>query len=109
MAEKKKWSAGATKHEGKLHEALHVPKDEKIPAAKLHAAGKKGGKVGKEARLAETLKGLNPKHASLRASRRPPRSKLSPDLMRDGGRTSPADGSRLSPGRAGEYMGPMTQ
>jgi len=43
---------------GKLHEALHVPKDEKIPAAKLHAAAKKGGKIGKEARLAETLKGL---------------------------------------------------
>jgi hypothetical protein len=56
MAEKKKWIAGATKKEGKLHEALHVPKDEKIPAAK------KGGKVGKEARLAETLKGLNHKH-----------------------------------------------
>ena len=60
MAErKKKWIAGATRHEGKLHEALHVPKDEKIAAAKLHAAAKKGGKIGKEARLAETLKGLN--------------------------------------------------
>jgi hypothetical protein len=54
MAEKKKWIAGATKKKGALHEALHVPKDEKIPAAKLHAAGK-------EARLAETLKGLNHK------------------------------------------------
>jgi hypothetical protein len=63
MAEKKKWIAGATEKKGKLHEALHVPKDEKIPAAKLHAAAKKGGKVGKEARLAETLKGLNHKHS----------------------------------------------
>jgi len=57
MASTKKWIAGATKKKGKLHEALHVPKDEKIPAAKLHAAAKKGGKIGKEARLAETLKG----------------------------------------------------
>ena len=63
MASKKKWIAGATKKEGKLHEALHVPKDEKIPAGKLHAAAKKGGKIGKEARLAETLKGLNHKHS----------------------------------------------
>ena len=62
MASTKKWIAGATKHEGKLHEALHVPKDEKIPAGKLHAAAKKGGKIGKETRLAETLKGLNHKH-----------------------------------------------
>ncbi len=62
MAEKKKWIADATKHKGALHEALHVPKDEKIPASKLHAAARKGGKIGKEARLAETLKGLNHKH-----------------------------------------------
>ena len=60
MAEKKKkWIAGATKHKGALHEALHVPKDEKIPAAKLHAAEKRGGKVGREARLAETLSHLH--------------------------------------------------
>jgi hypothetical protein len=63
MASTKKWIAGATQKKGKLHAALHVPKDEKIPAAKLHAAAKKGGKIGKEARLAETLKGLNHKHS----------------------------------------------
>ncbi len=61
MAAKKKWIAGATKHKGALHEKLHVPKDEKIPASKLHAAEKKGGKLGKEARLAETLGHLNHK------------------------------------------------
>ncbi len=60
-AKKKKWIKGAIKHEGALHEALHVPKDEKIPASKLRAAEKKGGKVGREARLAETLKGMNHK------------------------------------------------
>ena len=59
----KKWIAGATEKKGKLHEALHVPKDKKIPAAKLHAAARKGGKIAKEARLAETLKGLNHKHS----------------------------------------------
>jgi hypothetical protein len=63
MAEKKKkWIKGAIKHPGALHEKLHVPKDEKIPESKLHAAAKKGGKLGKEARLAETLKGLNHHH-----------------------------------------------
>jgi hypothetical protein len=59
MASKKKWIKGAVKHPGALHEALHVPEDEKIPAAKLRAAEKKGGKVGREARLAETLGRLN--------------------------------------------------
>lgn len=61
MAEKKKWIAGATKHKGALHEALGVPKDEKIPKAKLHAAEKKGGKIGREARLAENLSHLHHK------------------------------------------------
>ena len=63
MAEKKKWIAGATKHKGALHEALHVPKDEKIPKSKLDAAEKKGGKVGREARLAETLSHVNHKRS----------------------------------------------
>ena len=54
----KNWIAGATKNKGALHKNLGVPQDEKIPAKKLAAAAKKSGKVGKEARLAETLKGL---------------------------------------------------
>jgi hypothetical protein len=62
MAEKKKWIKGAIKHPGALHKALHVPQDEKIPDSKLKAAEKKGGKIGREARLAETLKGLNHHH-----------------------------------------------
>jgi len=41
---------------GNLHKALGVPEGKKIPAAKLDEAAKKKGKVGKEARLAETLK-----------------------------------------------------
>ena len=57
----KNWIAGATKNKGALHKNLGVPAGEKIPAAKLKAAAAKGGKVGKEARLAETLKGLKKK------------------------------------------------
>ncbi len=63
MAEKRKWIAGATRKKGALHKALHVPEGEKIPESKLKAAEKKGGKVGKEARLAETLKGLGHHHS----------------------------------------------
>lgn len=46
---------------GKLHRALKVPEGKKIPESKLEAAEKRGGKVGKEARLAKTLKGLHKK------------------------------------------------
>ena len=53
-----KWIKGAIKKPGALHEQLGVPKGEKIPAKKLAAAAKKPGKLGKRARLAETLKGL---------------------------------------------------
>jgi hypothetical protein len=55
----KKWIQKAIKHPGALHEELHVPKGKKIPAKKLAAAAKKGGKVGKRARLAETLKKMH--------------------------------------------------
>ena len=51
----KNWIAGATKNKGGLHRALGVPTGKKIPKAKVAAAAKKSGKVGKEARLAETL------------------------------------------------------
>ena len=46
-------------NKGKLHKQLNVPKGKKIPTAKLKAAEKKGGKLGKRARLAETLKSFN--------------------------------------------------
>lgn len=57
MAEKH-WIKGAIKHPGALHKELGVPEGKKIPAKKLAAAAKKGGKEGKRARLAETLKGM---------------------------------------------------
>ena len=49
------WIANATKNKGGLHRSLGVPEGKKIPKAKVAAAAKRPGKVGKEARLAETL------------------------------------------------------
>lgn len=57
----KKWIQEAIKKPGALHKELHVPMGKKIPAKKLVAAAKKGGKIGKRARLAETLKGFKKK------------------------------------------------
>lgn len=57
----KNWIAGAIKKPGALHRQLGVKQGEKIPASKLAKAAKKGGKLGKRARLAETLKGLHHK------------------------------------------------
>lgn len=58
---KKNWIKGAIKHKGALHMEMHVPSGKVIPAKKLKAAAKKGGKLGQRARLAETLKHLRKK------------------------------------------------
>jgi hypothetical protein len=55
---KKKWIQKAISKPGALKKALNVPADKKIPAGKLAAAAKKGGKVGQRARLAMTLRKL---------------------------------------------------
>jgi hypothetical protein len=55
---KANWIAGAIKNKGALHRDLGVPQGEKIPAKKLAKAAERPGKVGKRARLAETLKGF---------------------------------------------------
>lgn len=54
----KNWIADAIKKPGALRKELGVKEGKKIPAKKLAAAAKKPGKIGKQARLAETLKGL---------------------------------------------------
>ena len=41
---------------GALHKQLDVPMGEKIPVDKLKEAAKKGGKMGKRAQLAMTLR-----------------------------------------------------
>ncbi len=53
------WIKGAIKHPGALHKELGVKQGHKIPAQKLNAAAKKGGKEGKRARLAKILKGFH--------------------------------------------------
>lgn len=46
---------------GALHEQLGIPQGQKIPAKKLNAASKKGGVLGRRARLAKTLEGFSHK------------------------------------------------
>lgn len=48
----------AIKHPGALHSQLGIPQGQKIPASKLAAAAKKGGKLGQRARFAQTLRGF---------------------------------------------------
>jgi hypothetical protein len=54
-----KWIQEATKNKGGLHRALGIPEGEKIPAKTLEKASHAPGKLGKQARLAQTLKKLN--------------------------------------------------
>lgn len=61
MGNEGKWIQKAIKHKGALHKELGVPSSKKIPAKKLNAAAKKGGKLGERARLAKTLKKINKK------------------------------------------------
>ena len=49
----------AIKKPGALRAQLGVTGNKPIPARKLAAAAKKGGKLGQRARFAQTLKGFN--------------------------------------------------
>lgn len=55
----KKWMQRAVKKKGALHKQLGVPMSKKIPEKMLDEAAKKGGKLGKRARLAKTFKKVN--------------------------------------------------
>ena len=55
----KKWIQKMHMKKGALHEEMGIAKGKKIPAKKLAAAAKEGGKLGKRARLAETLKKMH--------------------------------------------------
>ena len=53
------WIDDATKNKGGLHRSLGIPEGEKIPEKKIKKAEKSDNpKAAKQARLAETLKGL---------------------------------------------------
>jgi len=54
----KNWIQDAIKKPGSLRKTLGTKAGKPIPENKLAAAAKKPGKLGKRARLAETLKGL---------------------------------------------------
>ena len=56
------WIQGAIKKPGALIKSLGIKKGKNIPESKLEAAAKKPGKLGKRARLAETLKNLAAKN-----------------------------------------------
>lgn len=55
----KNFIAKAIKKPGALRKELGAKKGMPIPAKKLNAAAKKGGKIGMRARLAQTLKKMN--------------------------------------------------
>lgn len=55
------WIKGATKNKNGLHKSLGVPEGKKIPESKIKAAASRSGKVGKQARLAETLSKIRKK------------------------------------------------
>ncbi len=61
MKSNKNWIQKAVKKPGSLRKALGVKKGQKIPAKKLNAAAKKGGKLGQRARLAMTFKKMRNK------------------------------------------------
>ena len=54
-----KFIHGMHMKKGALHRQLGVPEGKKIPKSMLKKAAKKGGKLGKRARLAETLESFH--------------------------------------------------
>ena len=52
----KKWIEKATKNKGGLHRSLGIPEGKNIPEDMIRQAAKRSGRVGKQARLAQTLK-----------------------------------------------------
>lgn len=59
LLEKKNWIQKAIKKEGSLRKTMKTKKGKNIPVSKLKKAAEKGGKTGKRARLALTLRKLN--------------------------------------------------
>ncbi len=95
LTTEEKWIQNAIKKPGALHKQLGVPEGEDIPASMLKAASKKGGKLGKRARLAKTLKKLHETEGlseeqmgkvqeMIRKLEMVPRPFVAPDMNRDG-------------------------
>jgi hypothetical protein len=58
VLKEEEWIQKAIKRPGALHKELGVPEGETIPVEKLQSAAEKGGQLGKQARLALTLRKL---------------------------------------------------
>lgn len=56
---KDKWIQKMHMKKGALHEEMGIPEGKKIPEKKLEKAAHAGGKLGRRARLAETLERLH--------------------------------------------------
>lgn len=50
-----KWISKAVRNKGGLHRSLGIPVGKRIPKSRIASAAKRGGRVGKQARLAQTL------------------------------------------------------
>jgi hypothetical protein len=61
LNEKKQWIQQAIKKPGALRKSMKVKEGKNIPSGKLEKAAEKGGKMGKRARLALTLRKLRNK------------------------------------------------
>lgn len=57
----KKFIQKAIKRPGALHRALGVPQGQRIPLAQIEQASHAPGRLGREARFAQTLASLNKK------------------------------------------------
>jgi len=53
------WIAQAVRNKGGLHRSLGIAEDKKIPVTLIRQAAKREGKVGKQARLALTLRRMH--------------------------------------------------
>ena len=53
---------------GRLHRALGVPQDQPIGKSRLASAARRPGRVGREARFAQTLGNLRHKKSKMRPS-----------------------------------------
>ena len=58
---RRKWIKKAIKRPGALRKALGIRKGKTIPVARLRKAAKRAGRIGRQARLAITLRKLRRK------------------------------------------------
>jgi len=60
---KKKWIQSAIQRKGGLHKSLGIPMSQKVGISREKVAAKKKGRVGRQARLALTLRRMKNKRS----------------------------------------------